>query len=166
MPAYNTSNTGNLTDNPVLPSVLWPGDDIYLFGLSYVAASGPTPGQIQAANDANVLFETVTVNERSISVALAPRPGGGSAPGIMVQVFANAAPGAAEIDVQDAAVDADGAYLTPNNTAYKLTAWTQLGGSAIYTAWTELQPEGGRFMSLKCIANPNAVKFTAKVSYV
>jgi hypothetical protein len=84
----------------------------------------------------------------------------------MVQVFASANPGAAEIDVQDAAIDADGAYVTSSNTAYKLTTWTQVGGSGLYTAWAEFQPEGGRFISLKVIANPNGVNFIAKVSYI
>jgi hypothetical protein len=86
----------------------------------------------------------------------------------MVQAIASANPGAAEIDVQDAAVDADGAYLTQTTSAaYKMTVWTALGdGSGRYISTTQLQPEGGRFISLKCIANPNAVTFTAKVIYV
>ena len=162
MPQYANNLAGNLTVNPVLPAALLPGDEAYLFGTAVL-----TPGQSQKPNDANVQFEVVTVNERSIAVCLVSRPGGGAAPGIMVQVFANANPGAAEIDVQDAAVDADGAYLTPSgNTAYKLTTWTQLGNSGIYTAFAELEPETGPFVTLKVIANPNAVSFWAKVKYV
>ena len=143
------------------PLVLTPGDSCYMFG---VLASTATQLPV---NDTNVAFETVTAGERSISIQLAPRAGGGAPPGIMVQVIANANPGAAEIDVQDAAVDADGCYLTnTSSTAYKLTTWTQLGSTGTYVAWTELQPEGAQFISLLCVANPNAVKFTAKAVYV
>lgn len=164
MGQYQTSGTNTLVPNPYPPASMWPGDDVYVLGLSYVLANGPTPGQILAPNDSNVLFEAVTIGERSLAVCLAARPGGGAAPGLIVTVNASANPGASEIDVQDAGIDADGAYLTPSGAAYKFTAWTNNGG--IYTAWTELQPESGRFVSLKVIANPNGVKFTAKLSYV
>ena len=161
MPPYATSGTGNVSLNTQLPAALWPGDEYYPFGVATYA-----PGQIQKPNDANVQYEAVVVGERSISCALAPRPSGGSPPGVMVQVFTNGNPGAAEIDVQDANIDADGAYLTPtSSTAYKITTWTQLGASSVYTGFTELQPEGGRFISLKVIANPNAVPMWAKLSY-
>ena len=165
MGQYATSGTGNISANTQLPAALWPGDEVYLFGTSFVAASGPTPGQIQAPNDANVQFETVTVGERSLSAALAPRPGGGQAAGISVLVVASANPGAAEIDVQVSPSDSDGTYLTPSNSAYKLTTWTAAGNGQFF-AWTELQPSGDNFISLKVIANPNSVKFTAKLSYV
>jgi len=165
MPAYATSGSNSLTPNTTPPTVLYPGDDKYLFGTSVAAGTPPTPGQVQAPNDSNVVAEAVVVGERSISVQLAPSPGGGAVPGCIVQVTASANPGAAEIDVQDAAVDADGAYITPTSSAsYKITAWTQNG--AVWTAYAELQPEGGRFISLKVIANPNAVSFTAKIAYV
>jgi hypothetical protein len=149
--------------NPVLPTVLWPGDFKYVFG-----TSPNLPGQIPTPNDSNVVTEAVVVGERSIAVALAPRPGGGAPPGVQVQVIASANPGAAEIDVQDASVDADGAYLTQTTSAaYKLTVWTALGdGSGRFISTTELQPEGTQFISLKVIANPNAVTFTGKVTYI
>src|ERR1700676_2515602 len=102
MPSYANSGLGTMTVNPVLPTVLWPGDEKYLFG-----TSPNNPGQISTPNDSNVITEAVTVGERSISVALAPRPAGGSPPGVHIQVIASANPGVAEIDVQDAAVDAD-----------------------------------------------------------
>lgn len=149
--------------NPILPTVLWPGDFKYLFG------TGPNlPGTIPTPNDSNVVTEAVNVGERSIAVALAPRPGGGLAPGVQVQVIASANPGVAEIDVQDASVDADGAYLTQTTSAsYKMTVWTALtDGSGRYISTTELQPEGSNFLTLKVILNPNAVTFTAKVTYV
>src|ERR1700675_311676 len=157
-----------MTLNPVLPTVLWPGDEKYVFGTSVAVGAQPTPGISQAPNDSNVIPEPVTVGERSIAVALAPRPGGGAAPGIMVQVIASANPGVAEIDVQDEAVDADGAYLTQTtSTAYKLTVWTLLGdGSGRYISTTQLQPEGGHFISLKVVLNPNAISYAAKIIYV
>lgn len=161
MPQYANNGLGNLAINGVLPAVLWPGDEIYPFGTTPLV-----PGQSQKPNDSNVQFEAVNLNERSIAAALAPRPGGGAAPGVMVQVFASANPGAAEIDVQDAAVDADGVYQTPTgNAAYKLTTWTAMGNGQ-YTSFAELVPETGPFVSLKVIANPNAVNFWAKLKYV
>ena len=165
MPQYANSGLGTLTLNPVPPTVLLPGDETYLFG---TVGAVPIPGISQKPNDSNVVTEAVTVNERSIAIQLGPRPGGGAPPGLMVQVIASANPGAAEIDVQDAAVDADGAYLTQTTSAaYKMTVWTALGdGSGRYISTTQLQPEGGRFISLKVIANPNGVTFTAKVIYV
>lgn len=168
MPSYQNSGLGTMTPNPTLPTVLWPGDEKYVFGTSVAAGTPPTPGIIQTPNDSNVVTEAVVVGERSIAVALAPRPGGGAVGGIMVQAIASANPGAAEIDVQDAAVDADGAYLTQTTSAaYKMTVWTALtDGSGRYISTTQLQPEGGRFISLKVIANPNAVTFTAKIVYV
>src|SRR5277367_6079133 len=98
MPAYNTSGGKTLTRNPIPPSCLWPGDELYVFGTSALV-----PGSPQKATDDTVAFETVTVNERSIAVCMAPRAGGGYPPTLMVQVSTNANPGAAEIDIQDAA---------------------------------------------------------------
>lgn len=159
MPAYQTSGGETLTVNPVAPVGLAPGDEVYVFGTkTYV------PGEVQKPNDANVQFEAVQVDERSIAVALQPRPGGGSPPALMVQVSANGNPGSAEIDVQDAAVDADAAYQTPNNAAYKITTFTQEG--AIWTGYTELLNELGRFVTLLIVANPNGVSWTAKIVYV
>lgn len=167
MGQYNGANTGSMLPNTVLPATLYPGDDCYVFGTSFTAAAGPTPGQIQAPNDTNVLFETCAVGACSLAVNLASRPGGGNAPGVIIQVTASANPGVMEVDVQDAGQDSDGAYILPSgSTAYKITTWQGplLDGS--YTAWAELQPEGARFLRLKVITNPNAVKLKAKVSYV
>ena len=164
MGQYATSGTNSGTPNTTPATMLSPGDEVYVFGTSWVSGQPPTPGQIQAPNDSNVNFEAVTIGERSIAVCLAPRPGGGAPPGLMVQINASASPGASEIDVQDSAIDADGCYLTPAGGSYKITAWTQNGG--IFTAWVELQPESGPFVSLKVVLNPNTVKFTAKLKYV
>lgn len=159
MGLYQTSGTGNLTLNPTLPSVLWPGDAVYLFGTGPGAQGGNS-----LPDDTTVGFEARAVGDRSLAVCLAPRPAGGAPPGVHVEVIANANPGAAEIDVQDAAIDGDGHYLTQStSTAYKITTWTQVGANWIGS--TQLQPEGGRFISLKVIANPNAVSFKAKLSY-
>lgn len=167
MPAYANSGTNSLSVNPVLPTVLYPGDEKYVFGTSVAAGTPPTPGIIQTPNDSNVIAEVVTVGERSIAVALAPRPGGGAPPGIQVQITCNINPAAAtEVDIQDAAVDADGAYVTQTtSTAYKVTAWVLNGG--VYTATVELQPEGGRFITLKVVAIVGAtLALTAKIVYV
>jgi hypothetical protein len=166
MPAYATSNTGNVTLNPVIPAALWPGDSAWLFGTSFVAGQPPTPGIIQAPNDTNIQFEAVTVNERSIAVSLASRPGGGAPPGVSILVWANANPGAMEVDIQNSPMDADGFYLTPAGTSYKITTWTQVGGSNNWFAWVELEPLSDVFVTLKVISNPNSVKLAAKLNYV
>lgn len=160
MPQYATSGSLSLVPNTTPPACLWPGDEAYQFGTSAFV-----PGNPQKPTDATVQFETVTVAERSIAVNLANRPGGGSPAGVEVRVFANANPGAAEIDVQIANVDADGAYTTPSGSAaYKITVWTQEGNQWVGAA--DLQPLGAPFMTLNVVANPNAVKFWSKVTYV
>lgn len=162
MGQYATSGSNNRTLNTALPTGLVPGGECYVFGT--VTA---TPGVSPAPNDTNVQFEAVTVGERSLSVALGSRPGGGAAPGISVQVNASGNPGAAEIDVQTSPVDADGAYQTPTGSAaYKITTWTGPLSDGSYTAFAELQPLADRFASLKVIANPNTVKFTGKIVYI
>jgi len=165
MTQYANSGTGTLAVNPVLPALLMPGDEVYVFGTKVYV-----PGEVAKPNDSNVVTEAVTVGERSVAVTLGPRPGGGAPPGMFVQVIASATPGAAEIDVQDAAVDADGAYITPapaGSTAWKITTWAALGdGSGRQIGTTALQPEGGHFNTLKVITNPNGVSFTAKIVYV
>lgn len=165
MGQYNTSGTGLTTLNPVLPASLWPGDEVYLWGTT---GSIPPAGQIQAPNDSNVVFEAVTVGERSLAANLASRPGGGSAPGVAVLVTANGNPGVMEVDIQNAPVDADGVYQTPTGSSvYKITTWNgPVGPQGYYNAYVELQPLADRFLTLKCITNPNAVKLTAKVIYV
>lgn len=162
MPAYNTSNSKSLTLNPIAPAALWPGDEVYQFGTAAFV-----PGNPQKPTDATVQFETVTVNERSIAACLAPRPGGGTASGVEVRIFANANPGAAEIDVQISNVDADGAYTTPTGSAaYKITVWTQIGGTNVWVGGADFQPLGADFMTLLVVANPNAVSFWSKAKYV
>ncbi len=165
MPPYATSGTENQTLNTTPATALWPGDQVYVLGTSFVAGQPPTPGIIQAPNDTNVQFEAVTIDERTIAVALAPRPGGGAPPGVMVQVTADSNPGVAEIDVEDAAIDADGAYeLNTSSTAYKITTFTQEG--TVWTGWTQLQPEGAGFITLRVVLNPNSSKWKAKIVYV
>lgn len=160
MPPYATSGTNNLTLNTAVPSALYPGDYIYLFGTGPGAQGGNS-----LPDDTTVGFEAVNVGERSIACQLADLPSR-SPGGVHILVITSANPGAAEIDVQDAAVDADGAYITQSTSAaYKITTWTQVGASANWIGSTELQPEGGRFISLKVVANPNAVQFKAKLSY-
>lgn len=167
MPAYATSGTGNLTLNPVIPAALWPGDDLWLFGTSFAAGQPPTPGIIQAPSDANVIFEAAAVGERSIAASLASRPGGGAPSGASIFVWASGNPGVMEVDVQLSPIDADGAYLLPTGTSYKITAWTgPVGPNNQYFAWTELQPLGDVFVTLKVITNPNGVKLAAKLNYV
>lgn len=167
MGKYNDSGTGNNTLNPIIPASLWPGDEAYVWGTSFVAGQPPTPGIQQAPNDTNVQFEAVAVGSRSLAVALAPRPGGGAPAGIAVLIVANGNPGVMEVDVENAPADADGIYEVPSAAAYKITTWNgPIGPNGYYNAYAELQPAGDRFVSLECITNPNSVKLTAKISYV
>lgn len=168
MPIYSDNGTGNLTDNPVLPSVLCQGDDKYLLGTSFAIGAAPTPGIIQTPNDANVNAEIVVAGDRSIAIALSPRPDGGAAPGLSVLLVADKDPGAMEVDVQTANTDADGAYQTPtSSTAYVMTTWAgPKGPLGKYVASAQFQPLGDRFVTLKVVSNPNAAKLTAKVTYV
>jgi hypothetical protein len=158
MPQYQNNGLNNLAVNPAPPVALRPQEVAYLLGTATTAG--------QPISDSNISFEAVTVGERSIAAMLAARPAAGNAPGLRVQVVARANTGAAEIDVQDAGVDAEGAYATPTGSAtYKLTTWTALGGG-LFMAFAELVPETGPFVTLKVIANPNAVSYWAKVTYV
>ena len=167
MPQYATNGTGNLTLNPVLPAALYPGDSIWLFGTSFVAGQPPTPGIIQAPNDANYQFEAAAVNEASIAACFASRPGGGAAPGASVLIVLNGNPGVMEVDIQLAPMDADGAYLLPSAAAYKINTWTgPVGPKGYYFAWAELEPLSDVFARLKVITNPNAVSIAAKLNYV
>ena len=118
MPAYATSGTNNLTLNTAAPSVLYPGDYIYVFGTGPGAQGGNF-----LPDDTTVGFEAVTVGERSIAIQLADMPFR-SPGGVHVLLIASANPGAAEIDVQDGAIDADGAYITQTTSpAYKITTF-------------------------------------------
>lgn len=167
MPQYATNDTGNLTLNTQQPTILWPGDSVYLFGTSYVSGQPPTPGIIQAANDSNVQFEVAAVNSGSIAAAFAPRPGGGAAPGASILVVVNGNPGAMEVDVQLSPMDSDGSYLLPASSAYKINTWTgPTGPNGYYFAWAEFEPLSDFFVRLEVVTNPNAVKLTAKLNYV
>ena len=164
MPPY-PGLTGSLVPSPIVPTVLYPGDNKYLWGTSVASGAAPTPGQQQAPTDANAVFEAVSVSEASIAFSLAAYDR--RTPGLSLVLIANANPGAAEIDIQDASIDADGAYVAQTtSTAYKVTSFAQVGTSAYYIATVELQPSGAPFTRLFMVANPNAVSWLAKVVYV
>lgn len=157
------------TQNP--PAALLPGDWKYLFGTSSVVATGPTPGVIQAPNDANVQYEDITVPmasaaavARSIAAQLCPVPG--RPPGAMIQLVWPADPGVFTCQVQESARDEDGLYLlNAASAAYTINAATAVGDGR-YTAWTELQPQGGGFIRLKFTALAGSKLVSAKLVYV
>jgi hypothetical protein len=79
----------------------------------------------------------------------------------------NGNPGVMEVDIQNAPMDADGAYLLPTGATYKITSWTgPVGPKNYYFAWAELQPVGDDFLRIKVITNPNGVLIAAKVNYI
>jgi hypothetical protein len=84
----------------------------------------------------------------------------------MVEIVFSANPGVFEVDIEEAAIDAESSYLlNSSSTAYKITAATARPDGT-YVAWAELQPQGGAFLRLNMVALANVVTTKAKVVYV
>ena len=138
------------------PTVLYPGDQKYLFGTAPAGAM-PQP------SDANVVSEAIVAGDESVPVQLASMPG--RVPGCMVQIVASADPGAAVFVIQESAIDTDGSYLVPSNPAYTLSTWTARGDGT-YTVWSQLQPDSSVLLRLSRSAGGNNVNYKAKIAYV
>jgi hypothetical protein len=84
----------------------------------------------------------------------------------MVEIVFSANPGVFEVDIEEAAIDAESSYLlNSSSTAYKITVATARPDGT-YVAWAELQPQGGAFLRLNMVALANVVTTKAKVVYV
>lgn len=102
--------------------------------------------------------EAPATGTTSLAVALFLDPNIGNAAKLSVEVSFSAAPGAFEIDIQDADTDVDAAYIAiPNAIINAVNA----GNFARF----ELSPFVGRFVRLLMKTQPaNAVNTTAKVT--
>jgi hypothetical protein len=159
MPYYATGGSNSQTPNTVLPTVLQPGDEKYVFG---TVGANPLPGISQNPNDSNVVAEAAVAGGASIAVQLGPRPGGGATPGLSVYVTSSTNPGSSEIDIQEADVDADGAYSLVTSTS-KITTWTQVG--ALWVATIDISSVVGRFVRAYIKTLGTGGNWTVKFTY-
>jgi hypothetical protein len=128
------------------------GESIYLFGVPTT-----TP---PAMTESNVTFEEVAVGEASIAVCIATGEPANSPPMICVEGHFDSAPGAFELDIQEADTDADSFYILPANGAYRVTAVV----AATNDFRVDLSPTGGKFMRVFMAALANDADFWCKIS--
>lgn len=128
-----------------------PGDYHYVFG---VLAASATQLPVQ---DLNVAGESPAPPQASIAVEL---PGAENAgpPMVSVEGLFSGAPGAFNIQIQEADTDADGMYITPTNTIYTITA---VVGNAFRV---DLSPTGGKFMRVLLSSRTNNVSLRCKIT--
>jgi hypothetical protein len=144
---------GSFTLSPVPPTDLEPGIPLYLFGVLAATATA------LPVNDTNVVGETITAPEASIAFTVLGRPAGSPPPAMSFEFTFGGAPGAFNIQIQEADTDCDNAYITPTNAAYTTTAVT-----ANNVARVDLIPTGGRFMRVLVTTLTNPVTLKAKAT--
>jgi hypothetical protein len=127
-----------------------PGDAHYVFG---VLAAGATQLPVQPGN---VAGESPAAPQASVAVML-PASEQGAPPMVSLEIRFSGAPGAFNIQIQEADTDADAFYVTPSNGAYTITAV-----SANNIARVDLSPTGGKFLRVLLSSRTNAVSLTAK----
>lgn len=142
------------------PTDLKPGDSFWLFGLLIAPNAG-------GVDDALIKGEQPVAGTSSIPVCITPCVQGAGVPLITFEfsfyatgTLVPAAPGAFEIDIQEADTDADAFYILPTNTAYTVTAVN----ATTQKARVDLSPTGGKFLRVKLVTRTNAVDLVAKVS--
>ena len=154
MPAYpGVSGATVPVASNASPIALQKGEYAYVFG---VLASGATQLPI---NDTNVASETQVAPVASIAVNLQGQFGD-PPPMVTVELHFDAAPGAFEVDIQEADTDADAFYILPGATAYTINVVV----AATNNARVDLSPTGGKFMRLLLKTLTNAVKVRAKIT--
>jgi len=162
MPNYpGTSGSSTLMTAPIalaVPSALMPGDSTYLFGI--------VPAANARGSDATIRGEQPGVPQASMAICLAAM-GAISPPTICFEIsfyatgtLIPAAPGAFEIDLQEADTDADAFYIMPAATPYKITTVI----AATQKARVDLSPTGGRFLRALLVSRANAVDVVVKVT--
>jgi hypothetical protein len=135
------------------PIALQKGEYVYVFGvLSSTATQLPV-------NDTNVASETLVAGTASIAVDLQAQMGD-PPPMVCVELHFDGAPGAFEVDIQEADTDADAFYILPSATAYTVNVVV----AATQNARVDLSPTGGKFMRLLLKTLTNAVKVRAKIT--
>jgi len=159
MPNYPgaANATAPVYANPAnLPRGLMQGDSIYLFGVQTSADKGIP------ISDMNVSGEQPAPPQTSIAAAIGPVAGAhGPQPAISVEIRFSGAPGAFNVQVQEADTDADAFYITPTNAAYTMTVVT-----AQNIARADLTTGAGKFIRVLLSSRTNAVAMTAKVTRV
>lgn len=143
----------------ISPIALQKGEYCYVWGvLSSTATQLPV-------DDHNVVSETpagLGVNGivwSSIAVCLQSQQGD-TPPMVCVELHFDAAPGAFEVDIQEADTDADAFYILPGGTAYTIN----VVNATTQNARVDLSPTGGKFMRLFLKTLANAVKVRAKIT--
>jgi hypothetical protein len=124
----NYITSGNIT-------AIYPGDQFLLFN-----AEQPAPGQA------------------SQQVCLANAPNATSLPGAAVEIFFSAAPGAFNVQVQEADTDTDAAYITIPTTGTITTV------SGTNFARVEFPTLKAKFLRVLLSTRTNAVNLTVKVT--
>jgi hypothetical protein len=142
------------------PTALEPGDSVWLFGVVPAANAG-------GAADALIKGEQPAINTASIPICITPPSQGGGSPMVTFEfsfyatgTLVPAAPGAFEIDIQEADTDADAFYILPTNAAYKVAAVV----AATNKARVDLSPTGGKFMRVLLLTRANGVDLVAKAT--
>lgn len=142
------------TQPAFLPTQILPGDSAFLFGVK-AAADKAIP-----LSDMNVAGETPTPPQASVAIGIGVGAGMNNAPPMVTFEFRfSGAPGAFNIQIQEADTDADGNYITPAAAAYTITAV-----NANNVARVDLSPTGGKFMRVLLSTRTNAVSLIAKAS--
>lgn len=153
MPNYpGAANATAPVASNLSPIGLSKGDSQYVFG---VLAAGATQLPV---NDGNVAGEQPAAPQASIAVQLQAQDGG-PPPMISVEGRFSGAPGAFNVQIQEADTDADAFYITPANASYTITAV-----SSQNTFRVDLSPTGGKFVRVLLSSRTNAVNFTCKIT--
>jgi hypothetical protein len=154
MPNYpGVANATVSAKSNLSPLAIAKGDSAYLFG---VLAAGATQLPV---NDGNVAGETPAAPQASIAIHLAPTSEGGPAPMITIEGLFSGAPGAFNVQIQEADTDADAFYITPSTSTYTITA---VGANNQFRV--DLSPTGGKFLRVLLSSRTNAVSFICKAT--
>lgn len=150
MPAYPGVAGATVPVNSNLsPIALDRGESCHVFSTVGVHAT-----QLPAnAND-----ETILAGTASIAVCLNPVDAA-PLPMVCIELHFSAAPGAFELDIQEADTDADAWYITPSNSAYTVTAVNSNNNARV-----DLAPTGGRFMRVFMKTLTNVVNTRVKLT--
>jgi hypothetical protein len=138
----------------VSPIALQKGESAYVFGK---LKAGATQLPI---NEGNVAVEAIIAGQSSIAVNLQPGFEGMPPPMVCVELHFDGAPGAFELDIQEADTDADAFYITPTNATYQITAVN----AVTQNARADLSPTGGKFMRVFMKSLTNAVNCWVKIT--
>lgn len=154
MPSYpgSAGATAPVASN-ASPIALQKGESCYVFG-----ALAATATQLPI-NDTNVVSETIAAGTASIEVDLQPQASD-PPPAVAVEIHFDGAPGAFELDIQEADTPADAFYITPAAAVYTVSAVN----AVTQNARVDLSPTGGKFMRVLLKTLTNAVKTRVKIT--